>query len=170
VCKVIPGKLPKAAQPEIIGLAAGELVTALEKVDIGDLKSPTPPYYEIYDVHHAINKEKFLAEVSQTLNPKPPVLYPTRKALRSQASETLNPKQVKKPVFDDCRAGMEKLLVEFEVSISHLLRVWGFGLLGFLWFRVYGFGFFGFGFWVLGLGFMGLAFFCLGFRVYGFRV
>ena len=73
VCKVIPGKLPKAAQPEIIGLAAGELVTALEKVDIGDLKSPTPPYYEIYDVHHAINKEKFLAEVSQTLNPKPPM-------------------------------------------------------------------------------------------------
>jgi len=80
---VIPGQLPKAAQPEIIGLAAGELVTALEKVDVGDLKSPTPPYYEIYDVHHAINKEKFLAEV-------------------------------KKPVFDDCRGGMEKLLVEFE--------------------------------------------------------
>lgn len=34
MCKVIPGQLPKAAQPEIIGLAAGELVTALEKVGI----------------------------------------------------------------------------------------------------------------------------------------
>jgi hypothetical protein len=56
--QLIPGALPKSAKPEVIGLAAGELMAAMGKVDFAGMKSPTNPYAQIYDAHHAVNREK----------------------------------------------------------------------------------------------------------------
>jgi hypothetical protein len=42
----------------VIGLAAGELMAAMGKVDYTGMKSPTNPYAQIYDAHHAVNREK----------------------------------------------------------------------------------------------------------------
>eukprot|EP00960_Hanusia_phi_P033049 750228-Hanusia_phi.AAC.1 len=64
MCNIIPGELPKSAEPASIGRAAGELLVALGKVKI-DLKSPTPPYFDIYKVHHAISREKFFEEIEK---------------------------------------------------------------------------------------------------------
>lgn len=55
---VIPGKLPKLALVKEIGFASGELNSAMSKVRL-DLDSPTPPYYELYRVHHAVTREAF---------------------------------------------------------------------------------------------------------------
>ena len=64
VCKLIPGQLPKNADPYILGMAAGELVKAMSPLKV-DVPCPTPPYYEVYDVHHAISKDKFYAEIQK---------------------------------------------------------------------------------------------------------
>ncbi|EKX38274.1 hypothetical protein GUITHDRAFT_97019 [Guillardia theta CCMP2712] len=64
MCHTIPGELPKSAEPASIGRAAGELLVALGNVKI-ELKSPTPPYFDIYKVHHAISREKFFEEIQK---------------------------------------------------------------------------------------------------------
>lgn len=57
---LIRGKLPKLRLAKEIGRASGELSTALSRVVIGEIKPVIPPYYDLYHVHHAITKEKFL--------------------------------------------------------------------------------------------------------------
>ena len=64
MCDVIPGTLPKNADPYILGLAAGELCNAMTKCKV-QAPCPTPPYYEVYDVHHAISKEVFYEEIKK---------------------------------------------------------------------------------------------------------
>jgi homoserine kinase type II len=60
--QIIPGVLPKLTMVKEIGQASGELTSALAKVQL-DLASPTPPYYELYKVHHAVTRENFLETV-----------------------------------------------------------------------------------------------------------
>lgn len=59
---LIPGQLPKLAFVREIGEASGELSRALAKVVV-DLEPPTPPYYDLYRVHHAITRERFFEEI-----------------------------------------------------------------------------------------------------------
>lgn len=61
LCNIIPGALPKLANPLEIGRASGALAALMGSIDKIDVPCPTPPYYEIYDVHHAVNKESFIA-------------------------------------------------------------------------------------------------------------
>ena len=56
--------LPKTTNPAILGRAAGQLSTALETVKI-DLKAPTPPYFDIWDVHTHINPEAYKQETEK---------------------------------------------------------------------------------------------------------
>ena len=56
--ELIPGHLPKLTKVREIGRASGELSTALSKVEIWDRGHlPTPPYFELYKVHKAINRD-----------------------------------------------------------------------------------------------------------------
>eukprot|EP00960_Hanusia_phi_P027663 746944-Hanusia_phi.AAC.1 len=64
MCHVIPGKLPKTTSPEILGRAAGELLTALADIKV-DLTAPTPPYHQLWDVHSAITPEVYSSVVSK---------------------------------------------------------------------------------------------------------
>jgi len=64
MCQLIPGQLPKNADPYILGLAAGELCKALTSCKVS-VPCPTPPYFEVYDVHKAISKEKFYEEIKK---------------------------------------------------------------------------------------------------------
>ena len=64
MCNVIPGVLPKTTNPEILGRAAGQLSTALETVKV-DMKAPTPPYFDIWDVHTHINPEAYKRETEK---------------------------------------------------------------------------------------------------------
>jgi hypothetical protein len=36
----------------------------MAKVDLGDKVIPIPPYFKVFDVHHAINKDKFYQEAA----------------------------------------------------------------------------------------------------------
>jgi homoserine kinase type II len=65
VFKVIPGVLPKLSAVGEIGKACGELTAALAKVHL-ELTPPTPPYFELYRVHHAINRELFFSELKSS--------------------------------------------------------------------------------------------------------
>lgn len=56
--ELIPGALPKLTCVEDIGRASGELLEAIQKVDVGALKCPTPPYHDLYAVHHAVDSER----------------------------------------------------------------------------------------------------------------
>lgn len=61
----IKGTLPKINDIPLIkniGKATGELLNALAKVKLDNLQIITPPYYELYQVHHAITRENFLEE------------------------------------------------------------------------------------------------------------
>lgn len=66
ISQLIPGGLPKTADPEPIGAATGELLMALGKVPPPAVECPTPPYFEVFDVHKAIggDKERFYAYVA----------------------------------------------------------------------------------------------------------
>jgi hypothetical protein len=39
----------------------------MARIDLGDRHIPIPPYFQVFDVHHAINREKFYQEA--TSNP-----------------------------------------------------------------------------------------------------
>ncbi|RYH18503.1 hypothetical protein EON65_27155 [archaeon] len=62
---IIPGKLPKLTMAKDIGRASGELNAAISKVKL-DMVSPNPPYYDIYKVHHAVTREKFLEVIASS--------------------------------------------------------------------------------------------------------
>ena len=59
---LIPGVLPKLTCGIEIGKACGELTRALAAIEV-DYPPQTPPYFEIYKVHHAINREIFFREI-----------------------------------------------------------------------------------------------------------
>lgn len=65
VFDIIPGDLAKTTSPREVGRATGELCSAMSRVDVGrDL--PIPPYYDVFNVHHAIkgDKQRFYQEVA----------------------------------------------------------------------------------------------------------
>lgn len=64
-CNHLVGELAKTTSPEEVGRATGELCQAMAKVDLGDRVIPIPPYFQVFDVHHAINKEKFYQEAAK---------------------------------------------------------------------------------------------------------
>ena len=58
--QLIPGSLPKLTKIREIGYASGELNSALGRIEgISEEACPTPPYYELFKVHHAVTREKF---------------------------------------------------------------------------------------------------------------
>lgn len=59
LCITPAGDLAKTTSPEEVGRATGELCAAMAKIDLGDTVIPIPPYFKVFDVHHAINKDKF---------------------------------------------------------------------------------------------------------------
>lgn len=64
LCITPAGDLAKTTSPEEVGRATGELFAAMAKVDLGDRVIPIPPYFKVFDVHHAINKEKFYQDAA----------------------------------------------------------------------------------------------------------
>lgn len=58
------GELAKTTSPQEVGRATGELCAAMAKVDLGDRVIPIPPYFKVFDVHHAINKDKFYQDAA----------------------------------------------------------------------------------------------------------
>ena len=63
MCKLIPGHLPKLSCFEDIGRASGELNTAMAGLTVDPSMCNTAPYWKIWDVHHAVNRENFEAEM-----------------------------------------------------------------------------------------------------------
>jgi len=63
MCKIIPGHLPKLSCFEDIGRASGELNTAMASLKVDPSMCNTAPYWKIWDVHHAVNRENFEAEM-----------------------------------------------------------------------------------------------------------
>jgi homoserine kinase type II len=61
--KLIPGHLPKLTCAGDIGRAAGELNTALTKIDVDSAMCNCAPYWKMYDVHHAVTRELFEQEM-----------------------------------------------------------------------------------------------------------
>lgn len=60
LCKIIPGHLPKLTCARDLGRTAGELNTALTKIDTVDPSMcNVAPYWKMYDVHHAVTRENF---------------------------------------------------------------------------------------------------------------
>lgn len=65
--KLIPGSLPKLSKIREIGYASGELNYAMSKIQGIPIDScPTPPYYELFKVHHAVSRESFFAMMAST--------------------------------------------------------------------------------------------------------
>lgn len=58
------GTLAKTTSPEEVGRATGELCAAMAQVDLGDRVIPIPPYFQVFDVHHAINRDKFYEQAA----------------------------------------------------------------------------------------------------------
>ena len=63
--KLMKGGLPKLTKVREIGLCAGELSTAMAKIDRTALPkvSPNFPYWDIYKVHKAVTRDKFYEEL-----------------------------------------------------------------------------------------------------------
>ncbi|KAG8471237.1 hypothetical protein KFE25_009658 [Diacronema lutheri] len=62
ISQLIPGGLPKTADPEPIGRATGELLMALGKVRLpADVTCVTPPYFDVWNVHKGVggNRQVF---------------------------------------------------------------------------------------------------------------
>jgi homoserine kinase type II len=57
--KLSPGHLPKLSCAGDIGRAAGELNTALTKIDVDRAMCNCAPYWKMWDVHHAVTRELF---------------------------------------------------------------------------------------------------------------
>eukprot|EP00931_Biecheleriopsis_adriatica_P066805 TRINITY_DN41074_c0_g1_i1.p1 TRINITY_DN41074_c0_g1~~TRINITY_DN41074_c0_g1_i1.p1 ORF type:complete len:438 (+),score=49.93 TRINITY_DN41074_c0_g1_i1:44-1357(+) len=56
----ISGVLPKTADPKPLGLAAGQILVALSKVDPDLVEGEAAePYYDIYRAHHSMSKDAF---------------------------------------------------------------------------------------------------------------
>jgi len=60
MCPIIPGTLPKLSCAKELGKAAGELNTALTKVNVDAALCNTAPYWKMWEVHHAVTRENFI--------------------------------------------------------------------------------------------------------------
>lgn len=61
--ELIPGTLPKLTCVQDIGRASGELLEAIQKVKLSQ-HCPTPPYHDLYAVHHAVDHASFFREIA----------------------------------------------------------------------------------------------------------
>ena len=59
MCKIIPGSLPKLTCARDLGRAAGELNTALTKINVDSSMCNVAPYWKMWEVHHAVTRENF---------------------------------------------------------------------------------------------------------------
>lgn len=66
VFEVIPGTLPKLQAVTAIGRACGELHTAMGEIQISREDCEQPPYYQLFAVHHAINRDLFYETIHST--------------------------------------------------------------------------------------------------------
>ena len=64
--ELIPGELPKLTRVQQIGAASGELCSALGDIVVNQI-CPTPPYYELFKVHHAVTRDLFFQEVASPI-------------------------------------------------------------------------------------------------------
>lgn len=65
LCELIPGELPKTADPKLLGRAVGQLMMAMSKLDISAVKGEScHPYFEIYQAHPICTKELFYEYVA----------------------------------------------------------------------------------------------------------
>ncbi|KAI8466902.1 MAG: kinase-like domain-containing protein [Monoraphidium minutum] len=67
VFEIIPGTLAKTTSPREVGRATGELCTAMGRIDMGgrEAEAPVPPYYDVFRVHHSMNRELFYQQVAE---------------------------------------------------------------------------------------------------------
>jgi len=65
VFEIIPGTLAKTTSPQEVGRATGELCTAMGRLDMGgrEREAPVHPYYDVFAVHHSINRDIFYQQV-----------------------------------------------------------------------------------------------------------
>ena len=104
------GTLAKTTSPQEVGRATGELCTAMAAIDMADPTSaPVPPYYDVFAVHHSMNRELFYKQVRQGVcmnviaaaagdcGPHP---APPRRRLHrcAQAAGTRRPPQTPRPL------------------------------------------------------------------------
>ena len=61
--ELIPGTLPKLGFVREMGKAAGELSKAMGSISV-PMESPTAPYWDIFRVHHAADRDAFYATVA----------------------------------------------------------------------------------------------------------
>ena len=66
IVDIIEGGLPKLTCVRDIGRASGELNTMITTIKIDQKfgNGPTPPYYELFKVHHAVTRESFYKEMA----------------------------------------------------------------------------------------------------------
>ena len=65
VVDVIEGGLPKLTCVRDIGRASGELNSMICGLQLdSSFQSPTPPYFELFKVHHAVTRDSFYREMS----------------------------------------------------------------------------------------------------------
>jgi hypothetical protein len=57
------GSLAKTTSPEEVGRATGELCSGMAQVQLDEVP-PIPPYYDVFRVHHAINRESFYQDAA----------------------------------------------------------------------------------------------------------
>lgn len=56
MCQVIPGGMPKTADPRPLGRAAGQLLVAMGSIDPAKLEGKSiPPYNDIYGAHPKVD-------------------------------------------------------------------------------------------------------------------
>ncbi|GBF97428.1 hypothetical protein Rsub_09594 [Raphidocelis subcapitata] len=67
VFEIIQGDLAKTTAPREVGRATGELCTAMGRVDLGgrEAQAPVPPYYDVFHVHHAMDRDLFYKQVAE---------------------------------------------------------------------------------------------------------
>ena len=66
IVDVIEGSLPKLTCVRDIGRASGELNSMITKIQLDRSfgNGPTPPYFELYKVHHAVTRELFFKSMA----------------------------------------------------------------------------------------------------------
>lgn len=67
VFEIIPGTLAKTTSPQEVGRATGELCSAMAAIDMGgrEASAPVPPYFDVFNVHHSMNRELFYKQVAE---------------------------------------------------------------------------------------------------------
>lgn len=81
IFKLIPGSLAKTTSPREVGRATGELCTAMGNVRI-NMVPPIPPYYDVFKVHHKINRDLFYQDMASN-----PALNVCREAINYLTAE-----------------------------------------------------------------------------------